>query len=77
MGNHHQYKLLDKVTADAYVFIEVKKAMYGLPWTGLIAQESLKEWLNKRNTHKARLYLALGQIQNELVIDNFLIKFVE
>ena len=36
-----KYKLHDKVTADGYVFIKVRSAMYGLPQAGLLAQALL------------------------------------
>ena len=32
-----QYKLKDIVTGDDYVYIEVRKCMYGLPQAGLLA----------------------------------------
>ena len=37
-----QYNLKDIVTSDGYVYIEVRKGMYGLPQAGLLAQELLK-----------------------------------
>ena len=38
-----QYKLQDKVTKDGYVYVQIKKGMYGLPQAGIIAQELLEK----------------------------------
>jgi len=40
-----QYNLKDIVTNDGYVYIEVRKGMYGLPQAGLLAQELLQKRL--------------------------------
>ena len=31
-----EYKLHDKVTADGYVYVEIRKGMYGLPQAGIL-----------------------------------------
>ena len=36
------YKLKEKATHDGYVYVEVTKGMYGLPQSGLLAQELLE-----------------------------------
>ena len=36
-----EYKWKDKVTAEGYIYLEVRKGMYGLPQAGLLAQELL------------------------------------
>ena len=41
------YKLLEKITKDSSIYIETNKGMYGLPHTGLLANELLKKRLNK------------------------------
>jgi hypothetical protein len=38
-----EYKLKDKVTAEGYIYLEVRKGMYGLPQAGLLAQELLEK----------------------------------
>ena len=43
----HHYKLNDKVTKDCYVYVEIRRGMYGLPQSGLIAQKLLEQRLNK------------------------------
>ena len=42
-----QYGLEDKVTSDGYVYVEVRKGMYGLPQAGLLAQQLLEKRLEK------------------------------
>ena len=42
-----EYKLMEKVTPDGYVYVEIRKGMYGLPQAGLIAQELLEKRLNE------------------------------
>ena len=71
-----EYNLPDKVETNWYVYIEVCKIMYGLPQTGLLAQELLTERLTKHGynqsevtpeiwTHKWR------SIYFSLVVDDF------
>ena len=43
-----QYDLKSKATANGYVYIEVRKGMYGLPQAGLLTQQLLTERLNKK-----------------------------
>ena len=35
------YKLYDKTTKDGYVYLEIRKGMYGLPQAGILAQKLL------------------------------------
>ena len=42
-----KYNLRHKVEPDGYVYIEVRKGMYGLPQAGLFAQELLAKRLAK------------------------------
>ena len=42
-----QYNLTAKVTADGYVYVEIRRGMYRLPQSGLLAQKLLKKRLNK------------------------------
>jgi hypothetical protein len=76
-----QYKLKDIVTSDGYVYIEVRKGMYGLPQVGLLAEELLEKRLEKHGykqskytpgfwTHETR------QICFTLVVDDFGVKYV-
>ena len=76
-----QYNLKDIVTSDGYVYIEVRKGMYGLPQAGLLAQELLEKRLEKHGytqskhtpgfwTHESR------PICYSLVVDGFGVKYV-
>ena len=40
-----EYNLLDIVTPDEFVYIEIRKGMYGLPHVEFIAQELLEKRL--------------------------------
>ena len=37
-----EYKLQELVSAEGYVYCEIRKGMYGLPQAGIIAQELLE-----------------------------------
>ena len=41
-----EYKLHDKTTKDGYLYLEIRKCMYGLPQSGVLAQELLEKRLN-------------------------------
>ena len=41
-----QYNLKEKATSDGYVYIAIKRGMYGLPQAGILAQELLEKRLN-------------------------------
>ena len=43
-----QYNLESKVTADGWVYVEVRQGIYGLPQACILAQELLEERLNKK-----------------------------
>ena len=74
------YKLKEKANKDGFVFVEIRRGMYGLPQAGIIAQELLEKRLNERGyqqskftpglwTHKTR------SIKFALVVDDFAIKY--
>ena len=37
-----KYKIRDKVTKDGYIYVKIHKGMYGLPQSGILAQELLE-----------------------------------
>ena len=43
-----EYKLQDKKTKDGYVYLEIRKFMYGLPQAGILAQKILEKRLNTK-----------------------------
>ena len=76
-----QYGLEYKVTTDGYVYVKIRRGMYGLPQSGLLAQQLLEKRLNKEGyqqstltpgfwTHKWRPILFT------LCVDNFGVKYV-
>ena len=42
-----QNDLASKVTGDGYVYVKIRRGMYGLPQSGLLAQKLLEKRLNK------------------------------
>ena len=54
----NEHKLHKKVTLDGYAYLEVCKGVHMLPQVGLLAQELLEQWLNKKGFIKAELCLA-------------------
>ena len=76
-----QNGLAEKVTADGYVYVEIRRGMYGLPQAGLLAQKLLETRLNAEGysqspltpgfwTHKWR------PISFTLCVDDFGVKYV-
>jgi len=78
-----EYQLADKATKYRFVFVEIRKGMYGLPQAGLLAQELLEERLaaeeyyQSTHTHTPGLWThAWRPIQFSLVVDDFGVKYV-
>jgi hypothetical protein len=42
-----EYKLTEKATKNGSIYIKANRGMYGLPQSGLLANELLKKHLNK------------------------------
>ena len=42
-----QYELHTKVSSEGWVYVEIRKGMYGLQQVGLLAQELMEKWLTK------------------------------
>jgi hypothetical protein len=75
------YGLRDKVTQDGYVYVEVRKGMYGLPQAGLLAQELLETRLIKHGYYQSKMTPGLWKhkwrpIQFPLVVDDFGVEYV-
>ena len=49
------YNLAEKATMDGYVYVEIKRSIYGLPQSGLIAQKILEKIINKKGVTKVIL----------------------
>ena len=77
-----EYKLKEKTDARGAVYIVANRGMYGLPQSGLLANELLEKRLNKRSYLKIKLVPGLCKhdwrpIQFTLVVDVFGVKYVE
>ena len=75
----HEYKLMEQVTPDGYIYIKVQKGMYGLPVAELIAQELLKKHLNKEGYYQSKMVHGLWHhkwrpIKFSLGVDDFGVK---
>ena len=76
-----EYKLKIKAEANGAVYIVAKRGMYGLPHSGLLANELLGKRLDKRGYHQSKLFPGLckhkwSPVQLTLVMDNFEVKCV-
>jgi len=76
-----QYKLTEKSTADGYVYIAIKRGMYGLPQAGILAQELLEKRLNAHGYQQSQFTPGLWThkwrpIAFSLVVDDFGVKYV-
>ena len=76
-----QYKLNEKATADGYVYIAIKRGMYGLPQAGILAQELLEKRLNAHGYKQSQFTPGLWThkwrpIAFSLVVDDFGVKYV-
>ncbi len=75
------YNLRDKATPDGYIYCKIQKGMYGLPQAGIIAQQLLKERLQKHGYHQSQTTPGLRKhdthpISFSLVVNNFGVKYV-
>ena len=76
-----QYNLEKKVDAAGYVYIEIRKGMYGLPQAGILAQQLLEKRLNAHGYSQNKAVPGLWThatrpISFTLVVDDFGIKYV-
>ena len=75
------YNLPQKATLDGFVYVAIKKGMYGLPQAGILAQELLQQLLNTHGYHQSCYTPGLWThdwrpICFTLVIDDFGVKYV-
>ena len=76
-----EYKLTDKATPDGSIYIKAKRGMYGLPQSGLLANELLEKRLNRHGYRQSKFVPGLWKhdkrpIQFTLVVDDFGVKYV-
>ena len=50
-----QYGLKYKTTSEGYIYVEIRKGMYGLPQADLLAQELLEQILQKQGYTQSKL----------------------
>ena len=50
-----QYGLKDKTTSEGYIYVDIRKGMYGLPQAGLLAQELLEQRLQKQGYTQSKV----------------------
>jgi hypothetical protein len=77
-----EYNLHEKITPDGYIYVEVRKGMYGLPQAGLLAQELLEKRLKEHGYTQSKTVLGLWNhntrsITFTLVVDDFGVKYVK
>ena len=75
------YKLQENATADGFVYVEVRKGMYGLPQAGLLAQKLLEKRLGLHGYTQSKYTPGLWShetrpISFSLVVDDFGVKYV-
>ena len=75
-----EYGLKDKETKDGYVYVEIRKGMYGLPQAGLLAKELLKQRLGKQGYTQSKVTPGFWThswrpISFTLVVDDFGVKY--
>ena len=76
-----EYKLKGKTDTKVAVFIVANRDMYGLPQSGLLANELLEKQLNKLGYQQSKLVPGLWKhdwrpIKFTLVVENFGVKYV-
>ncbi len=76
------YNLCDIVDPDGWVYIEIRKGMYGPPQAGILANKLLEQGLSARGYYQCQCTPGLWQhmwwaITFCLVIDNFGIKVTD
>eukprot|EP00956_Cyclotella_meneghiniana_P023795 scaffold46957_cov29-Cyclotella_meneghiniana.AAC.1 len=76
-----EYKLRDKISKEGSIYIMAIRGMYGLPQSGLLANELLEKRLNKNGYYQSKYIPGLWKhewrpIQFTLVVDDFGVKYV-
>ena len=75
------YKLGENVTNDGFVYVEIQRGMYDMPYSGLIAQELLKKRLEKHGYQQSKLTPGFWKhkwcpISFSLAVNDFGVKYV-
>ena len=75
------YNLATKVKIDGYVYIEIRRGMYGLPQSGILSQQLLEKRLNKKDYSQDKLVTGICThswlpVTFTLCVDDFGVKYV-
>ena len=57
-----QYGLKDKTTSEGYIYVEIRKGMYGLPQAELLAKELLEKRLQKQGYTQNKVTPIFGHL---------------
>jgi hypothetical protein len=60
-----QYKLRHKVNKQGMTFVKVTKGMYGLPQSGLLANELIEKCLNQRGYYQSKFVPGLWRHKSQ------------
>ena len=76
-----EYDLKDEATTDGFIFVEVRKGIYGLPQAGILAEKLLKEQLCAHGYQQSKVTPVFWThdtrpISFTLVVDNFGVKYI-
>ena len=76
-----EYKLQNKETKDGYVYLKIRKGMYGLLQAGILAQKLLKKRLNAKGCRQSDIFPGFWKhdwrpIFFSLCVDSFGVKYV-
>ena len=76
------YNLKATATPDGHVYVQCKRGMYGLPQSGLLAQELLEKRLNKEGYYQSKYTPGFWthntrSISFTLCVDDFGVKYVK
>ena len=61
-----EYKLKEKAEANGSVYVQANRGMYGLPQSGLLANELLEKRLNKQGYYQSKLVPDCGSTHGVL-----------
>ena len=76
-----QYNIEENSTKDGYVHVYIKRGMYGILKEGIISQQLLEKWLNKKGYQQSEITLGFWTqdcrpICFSIYVDNFCVKYV-
>ena len=77
-----QHNIVSISTKDGYIYIEIRKGMYGIPQAGILAQKLLDKHLNEKGYRYIKLTPGLWKhdllpIYFTLCVENFGVNYVE